>query len=196
MDIKYVEFDNLENNNDKYLTSNNYWQQNKNIEPKKKVKFGYDDILSSINLVVNKNGVLQYMTPNPNVDNNQNNSNTYNQNTHSQNTYTKHTYEPTVNLNNQPNKKLSVDPQVKNSAIYNKYFKNYKDPNEVKEEKIPKTREELRKMLIEENIKRVLAQKRLEQVKSRKMFFNATGPQIPIYTSQNQPLLNKLFKFK
>ncbi len=185
MDINYVELNNLENDNDKYLTSNNYWEQNKNTETKKKVRFGYDDILTSINLVVNNNGVLQYMTPNNN-NNNDNVNTQYNQNT----------YNPNFNLNNQQNKNMSIDPQVKNSAIYNKYFKNYKDPTEVKEVQMPKTREELRQLLIEENIKRVLAQKRLEQIKSRKMFFNMTGPQIPIYASQNQVSLNKLFKFK
>jgi alanyl-tRNA synthetase len=97
-------------------------------------------------------------------------------------------------------KKLNVDPQVKNSAIYNKYFKNYKDPNEVIEVKVPKTKEELRKMLIEEHIKRIEAQKRIAQIKSKKMFFfggdGPPGPQRTIYSSQNQQQFNQLFKFK
>ena len=94
-------------------------------------------------------------------------------------------------------KKISVDPQVKNSAIYNKYFKNYHDPNEVHEAKVPKTKEELRQMLIDEHNKRVELQKRLAIIKPKKMFFaTSSEPSTPIsiYTSQNT--MNHLFKFK
>ena len=77
---------------------------------------------------------------------------------------------------------------------FNKYFKNYKDPNEVQQIRIPKTKEELRRMLIEQHIKRIQAQKRIAQIKPKQMFFGAAGTPMPIYTSQNST--NQLFKFK
>jgi len=162
MELKFDESTHLENN---------YWDVSAQTKPqKKKVTFGYDDILSSINLVVNKNGVLQYMTPNDTTESSVQEKN------------------PTVT------KKAKIDPQIKNSAIFNKYFKNFKDTNEVEEVKIPKTKEEYRKMLIEDHIKRIQAQKRIAQIKPRKMFFGANVSQMPIYASQNS--LNHLFKFK
>jgi hypothetical protein len=184
MNISYTEINDLENNNG----NNPYWDLPKpKTEQKKKVKFGYDDILSSINLVVN-NGVLQYMTP---ADKNQS-SHQYDPNTFAtgKNGFQQMQPQPQT----QSVKKITVDPQVKNSAIYNKYFKNYKDPNEIPEVKIPKTKEELRKMLIEQHIKRIQAQKRIALVKPKKMFFGAVGTPMPIYTSQNS--MNRLFKFK
>lgn len=183
MNISYTEINDLENNN----ANNPYWDLPKpKTEQKKKVKFGYDDILSSINLVVN-NGVLQYMTPN---DNSQTSS--YDPNTFSSG---KNGFQQTQpKMQEQSVKKITVDPQVKNSAIYNKYFKNYRDHDETPEVRIPKTKEELRKMLIEDHIKRIQAQKRIALVKPKKMFFGAAGTPMPIYTSQNA--MNHLFKFK
>jgi hypothetical protein len=182
MNIQFSEMDNLEN-------KNNYWDvSNKPTDVKKKVKFGYDDILSSINLVVN-NGVLQYMTP---IDNQTNYvtsstvSNPY-RNTPTANANTN------ANTSNPPVKKVSIDPQVKNSAIYNKYFKNYKDPNEPEvKPRTFKTREELIRFLLEERQKKIQAQKRIAEIKSKKLLFGVTPA--PIYTSQ--PNLNHLFKFK
>jgi len=62
----------------------------------------------------------------------------------------------------------------------------------------PKTKEELVKMLIEDHNNRIDAQKRLAQVKSKKMFF--FGPEgvdhRTIGASQNHQTFNKLFHFK
>ena len=183
MNIQYTEINDLQTNN---LETNNYWEP---VEKKKKPKFGYDDILSSINLVVN-NGVLQYMTPNQGQISNQTMSQPISQQ-YTQNQVQYFPQEKNTNV-----KKLSVDPQVKNSAIYNKYFKNYRDHDQVQEIKIPKTKEELRQMLIEEHIKRIQAQKRIAIIKPKKMFFGAeNSSQVPIYASQNHHTLNKLFKF-
>ena len=59
MNITFTEYDdfnnNLENQNEDY---SKYWEQPK-TEKKKKVSF--NDILSNMNLVVGKNGVLQKM---------------------------------------------------------------------------------------------------------------------------------------
>jgi hypothetical protein len=197
MELNFAEID---NNNTLENSSTNYWDVNTNAnanaqnkkKTKKKVSFGYDDILTSLNLVVSNNGALQYMTPNDSFNNNNNNNNTNQAST---------IYNPNVFSNGNPNmapnvKKLGVDPQVKNSAIFNKYFKNYKDPNEVQQIRIPKTKEELRRMLIEQHIKRIQAQKRIAQIKPKQMFFGAAGTPMPIYTSQNQNSTNQLFKFK
>lgn len=185
---------NFDESNESNLDNNdisNYWDTPKPKETKKKVKFGYDDILSNINLVVN-NGVLQYMTPVTNTQQQQDLPNNYNT---SYNT----SIRQNQNQNLEQTKKLNVDPIVKNSAIYNKYFKNYRDPNEeVREVRTPKTKEELVKMLIEDHNNRIDAQKRLAQVKSKKMFF--FGPEgvdhRTIGASQNHQTFNKLFQFK
>jgi hypothetical protein len=184
MNIEYTEInDDLQTTN---LETNNYWEP---LEKKKKPKFGYDDILSSINLVVN-NGVLQYMTPSQ-TQNQQPMSQQYTQNQQPMSKqYIENQYTQNTNV-----KKLTVDPQIKNSAIYNKYFKNYKDHEQVQEVKIPKTKEELYQMLIEEHNKRIQAQKRIALIKPKKMFFSTEGSQVPIYASQNHHTLNKLFKF-
>jgi hypothetical protein len=185
MDLTFSEMDTL--------ATNNYWdtQPNANTKPKKKVTFGYDDILSSINLVVNPQGVLQYMTPTgqgTGPSSNPSHNPSYNSSP-----YTSVSPYPSV-------KKVGVDPQVKNSAIFNKYFKNYRDPNEVQEVKIPKTREELKQMLIEQHVKRVQAQKRIAQIKPKKMLFGVgSGMDAPpIYTAplQQQHSLNKMFRLK
>ena len=62
MEVNFNEInDNNINNN-----YNNYW--NNSNQKLKKSKMTYDDILSSLNLVVNENGVLQYMTPKSNIE--------------------------------------------------------------------------------------------------------------------------------
>jgi len=185
MELNYSEMDTLDN-------TNKYWEVSKSTEPKQKPKFGYDDILSSINLVV-KDGVLQYMTPATNDNahvqhydnsNNYNNKNSNNNNSNNNNSNNK----PTV-------RKVSIDPNVKNSAIYNKYFKNYKDPNEVREIKIPKTREEYKQMVIEEHNKRVELQRRLAQIKPKTMFFfGSQNSQQTIQSSQTHTTFNQFFK--
>lgn len=192
MEIK-IDDSNLDNN------VSNYWDTPKPKETKKKVKFGYDDILSNINLVVN-NGVLQYMTPvtNPQQQPEQYLPNNYNNSYNNLNRQNQNQNQTQTQSQNQT-KKLNVDPTVKNSAIYNKYFKNYKDPNEeMREVRTPKTKEEFVKMLIEDHNNRIDAQKRLAQVKSKKMFF--FGPEGSdhrnISASQNKEPFNKLFQFK
>ena len=94
----------------------------------------------------------------------------------------------------QPNYQ-SLDPRIKNSPIYNKYFKNYKDPNEVKLPEKPLTPQELRIKIIKHNIEVQQAKKRLAQIKSKKMFYSTQN--VAISANHNQPPvnLNKLFMF-
>jgi hypothetical protein len=139
--------------------NNNYWEEyqannhesytmnttNTNSNPKKK-KVSFDDILSNMNLVVNQQGILQFMGA----------------------------AKPEVPINTQNQE--PVQPAVKHSYIYNKYFKNYVDPNaEVYVPKVPKTREEYYQMLLEERIKRIELQKHLEQVKSKKLMLTSAA---------------------
>ena len=67
MNLNFTEVDDLGNKEpfdvNSYQT-NNYWETS-NTPVQKKKKISYDDILNSLNLVVNKSGVLQYMSVNP-----------------------------------------------------------------------------------------------------------------------------------
>ena len=98
------------------IDSQKYWEQNltqnKNLQQKKK-KVSFTDILNNMNLVVNNQGVLQFMAPVSQVEEQQ-----YSQQQQYQ------TQEP-------------LDPSVKHSFIYNKYFKDYKDVTAQKEVKVP-----------------------------------------------------------
>jgi hypothetical protein len=61
---------------------------------------------------------------------------------------------------------------VKHSYIYNKYFKDYQDAySPVPEVKVPKTREEYLKMLVEEKLRKIEERKRISQIKSTKLLF-------------------------
>ena len=132
-------------------------------------KMSYDDILSSLNLVVSKDGVLKYMK-----------IKTETLDIHLENTQ---------NIQNIQNTETSkIEPQVKNSYIYNKYFKNYKDKNIC--EKIPTSREEYIKMMKEHLIN--LQNKRMIQQKSKKLLFINNSKPIYTNTTTNH---NFLFKF-
>ena len=173
MNLNFTEVDDLANNDsfdvNGYQT-NNYWEKANNQTPQvpTKKKINYDDILNSLNLVVNKNGVLQYMSVNQNGENTQQPQ--YNQKQQSN--------KKQYNQQNQPQTKIiakgkPLEPQVKNSFIYNKYFKDYKDPNAeiVEEVKVPQTIEEYNRMVLEERIKRIQERNRIAQIKSTKMLF-------------------------
>jgi hypothetical protein len=183
MNLNFTEVDDLGNGDNFDVNgyqSNNYWETaNPKVEKKKKVS--YDDILNSLNLVVNKNGVLQYMSVNPNGDNQEQQQ------------------QPQYNQQQQQTKVIKgkpLDPQVKNSSIFNKYFKDYKDPNaeQVQEVKVPQTMEEYRQMVLEQRIKRIQERNRIAQIKSTKMLYesnngymanNNVGNNAPIRASKN-----------
>jgi hypothetical protein len=131
-----------------------YWENYKQREDKKKKKVSFDDILTNMNLVVKQNGVLQYMQPLQEETSQEQ----YNQNS----------------LSNLRNRETQLDPSVKNSFLYNKYFKDYKDVrNNEPEIRVPKTMEEYRQMLLEDKIKRIQQQKRISQIKSTKLLFTS-----------------------
>jgi|688.fasta_scaffold436492_2 hypothetical protein len=150
MNLNFAEIDDLGNEEQ---FNNNYWETGTTqTQNTKKNKFSYDDILNSLNLVVNKNGVLQYIS-------------------------TTNTEQEKPPQSTKQIKMNSLDPQVKNSHIYNKYFKDYKDPNAeiVHEVKVPQTIEEYNRMVLEENIRRVQERNRIAQIKSTKMLFESSN---------------------
>jgi len=157
--VDYNSYDSKNNNPEKY------WEQNtqKQIQPKKKVSF--DDILSNMNLVVNKSGILQFMS--------HNNPNEEHPQQYPQQQYPQQQY-PQQQL--QVNKTVEkLDPSVKNSYIYNKYFQDYKDANPVSPQiRVPKTMEEYKKMLLEDKIKALEQKKRISEIKSTKLMFTTT----------------------
>lgn len=159
-------------------SGDNYWEKPKvqEMEPKKK-KVSFNDILSNMNLVVNKQGVLQFMVPNQEEPLNQNynyNSNkSQSQTQYQQTQYQQPEYQqPTYQYQQQNKNPQPVDLSVKHSYIFNKYFKDYTDPNAEKHSpRVPKTIEEYHQMLLEDRIKAIEHKKLMEQVKSKKMMF-------------------------
>jgi hypothetical protein len=165
-------YDTLDHKEYEEDNSVNYWKQPIKQENKERKKVSFNDILTNMNLVVNKEGVLQFMAPNkqdiqqPSVQQN------YNPNDFSQ--QPNHFLpQQTYNQSNQ----APLDHSVKHSYIYNKYFKDYVDPNTHNPgPRVPKTIEEYRQMILEDRIKAIQHKKRIEQIKSTKlMFTSATG---------------------
>ena len=144
---------------------NNYWDNKPDHSAQKKARFSYDDILNSLNLVV-QNGVLKQIQVKPTTGQGQS--------------------QGQVQQQALSQKSVSFDPQVKNSYIYNKYFKDYAQPGAPT---VPLTPEQRKQQAIKDYLVRVAAQKRIEQ--SRKLLFNTSNIQV----APNNGNLNKLFRF-
>jgi hypothetical protein len=168
----------------------NYWEQPKVEKPKIK-KVSFDDILTNMNLVVSKDGTLRSMIPKTNNIFNFNSD--YNQQQYPQQQYPQQQYpqQPQNQYRQQPQEQYiqqePLDPSVKHSFIYNKYFKDYKDATTPPEVKVPKTMEEYKQMLLEDKIESIKQQKRISEIKSTKLFFttNTSGGNGPINSSRN-----------
>jgi len=172
----YNKSESQNNNSEKYWE--NPQKQINNQSKKKKVSF--DDILSNMNIVVNQNGVLQFMQPSPALQEqiypNQEYQQPYQQ-----------PYQEYVAQQVEKNKQQPLDPAVKNSFLYNKYFKDYKDTTSYKPEvRVPKTMEEYKQMLLEDRIKSIEQKKRISEIKSKKLFFTSNiGNQGAIQSTKN-----------
>jgi hypothetical protein len=140
--------------------------------------------------VISPNGVLQYMTLKPkndilvqpqrgtpykNLTQNQTQTQTQTQNqsknlTQNQNQYNKPITKP---VQHQTKHNEPLDPLVKNSFIFNKYFKDYKDPSIKFEEpkNKPQTVEEYNKSLLEDRLRIIKERNRISQIKSTKILF-------------------------
>jgi hypothetical protein len=161
----------MEEKNEKNETNLNkmskYWE-NQEVSKIKltKKKVSFDDILLNMNIVVNKNGELQFMspinvTPNQDLIKNQKQS---------------------QQLKNQE----PLNSSVKYSYIYNKYFKDYQDANLLSPQvKHPKTKEEYNRMVLEERIKQELQKKRISEIKSKKLLFTGNSNILHIQSSKN-----------
>lgn len=142
-----------EENANKYL--NNYWEEPKqqhqnavpiNEKPKKKVSF--DDILTNMNLVVNKRGELQRI-------------NLKEESSYQQSPYQQPPSQP-------------LQRELTQSYIYNKYFKDYSRANtEPVAPRVPKTMEEYKQMLLDDKMNALEHKKRMEQIKPKKMMFTS-----------------------
>ena len=66
MELNFTELNSCDNNSYQQ-NGDNYWEKPK-VEEKqtRRKKVSFNDILSNMNLVVNNQGVLQFMVPNPN----------------------------------------------------------------------------------------------------------------------------------
>ena len=175
MELKFEEVNNLGNQTNINYEANNvnqnstsqikYWEQPK-IERRKKVTF--DDILNNMNIVVTQDGVLQHMRP-ISQEQRQNNQ-TYSQ----QNDYQYQPQYKNASYKNEP-----IEPSVKHSYIYNKYFKDYNEVNtQPKGPRRPKSIDELKQMLREDKIREIQQKIRISQIKSKSLLFtNVNGIQ-------------------
>jgi hypothetical protein len=103
--------------------------------------------------------------------------------------YQEYTEQPPNNV--QVKKQEPLDPSVKHSYIFNKYFKDYQDATpQAPEVKIPKTREEYFRMIQEERLRRIHEAHRISQIKSRKLMFTANNT----YQENIRTTANKLHK--
>ena len=174
-------------NNESGENSEKYWENYNENEKGKKKKVSFNDILTNMNLVVNKNGVLQQMVPSQNYIEDQqifdyqqpNNTNYYPTNNTNYYPTNNTNYYPTNNTNSvQKRQRINtpIDSSVKHSVIYNKYFKDYVDaiPSEP-EVRVPKTIEEYHQMLLEDKLKMIEERKRISQIKPTKLLFTTSG---------------------
>ena len=168
MELNFTEYDNYTDNNlENDYTK--YWEQPK-TEKKKKVSF--NDILTNMNLVVGKNGVLQQMQhqvveeqpqylPQPQQQ----------YNIKKQDQYLPQQQEQ-YNIKKIEQNQAPIDPTVKHSFIYNKYFKDYVDVYKPEPEVlVPKSMEEYRQMVYEQKVREAEERKRIAEIKSTKLMF-------------------------
>lgn len=193
MELNFSEIDNVNSRNPyeqfNYKTgsevekndSEKYWQQsNTEVEKKTKKRISFNDILTNMNLVVNKKGVLQSIHLSRSA-------NDYQQPQEEQ-----YQYQYQEQQKQYPQQQ-PIDHSVKHSFIYNKYFKDYVDANtnSVPEKKIPHTIEEYNQMLSEERIKNYEQKKRIAEIKSKKLMFT-TNPENHVNPRNIQASRNSL----
>ena len=199
MELNFSELDNITtqnpyeqfNENDYGVDNNSekYWEQAKSQKEQqtKKKKVSFTDILSNMNLVVSNKGVLQFMKPTNEPQ--QQDYQYEEQYAQQQPQQQRQNQQQQQRQNQQPQQQRQnqqqhqqyaqpqkpVDPSVKHSYIYNKYFKDYADVSPPPPEKrVPKTIEEYNQMVYEDRIKRIEERKRISEIKSTKLMFTTT----------------------
>ena len=188
MELNFSDLDNMNtqnpyeqfNENDYGVDNNSekYWEQAKSQKEQqtKKKRVSFNDILTNMNLVVNKKGVLQRLQPVHEPQQDYQYEEQYYQNQYAQPQYQQQYQQQYVPQQRQyVQHQQPVDPSVKHSYIYNKYFKDYADVGAPPpEKKVPKTIEEYNQMVYEERIKRIEERKRISEIKSTKLMFTTT----------------------
>lgn len=196
MELNFSELDNMTtqnpyeqfNENDYGVDNNSekYWEQAKSEKEQqtKKKKVSFTDILSNMNLVVSNKGVLQFMQPThqPQQQQDYQYEEQYyqgQQQPHQQPHQQQHQQQQRQQQQRQQQQyaqpQKPVEPSVKHSYIYNKYFKDYADVSPPPPEKrVPKTIEEYNQMVYEDRIKRIEERKRISEIKSTKLMFTTT----------------------
>ena len=175
-----VKFEEVSNSVDNFVHVQKSGDENRHYSKK---AFTYDDILSSMNLVVSPDGVLQYMNTKP-----------HNTQDSVLDLVTDSAFQPKKSIHN------NVGPELKHSYIYNKFYKNYKDPMTQEEEEAirrPLTKEEYTQFIINEVIQRKKNKQRIAHIKPKQMAFTTNQPVIShaqIYAPVNN--LNHLFKIR
>ena len=155
-------------------------QQNK-IHKKKGIS--YDDILSSMNTVL-IDGKLEFIR----------NDSGYSKN--NEQFVSNEQQQPKKVSFNQQIRNPPIDPNMKNSYIYNKYFKDYRETNEENSSQIPLTREQMKIKLLIDAINFHNERNRISQIKSTKLIFNSSNNIIRTKPISNPNGMNHLFKFK
>ena len=124
----------------------------------------YDDILKKMNIVV-VNGTLHHL--NDSIQQPQSNNNS--------------------NLN------LNLKPEItkENSYIYNKYFKDYMKPSYEQTVLVPKTKEEYKRMLINQILDREIQRRKINEIKPKSMLNTQNIHVSPRFGT----VPNKLFSF-
>jgi hypothetical protein len=181
MELHFSDVDNT--NQNPYSHPEKYWETP--VAPKKK-KVSFDDILTNMNIVVNKSGVLQFMQPLQPLQ-----EEMYQQQYQNQTPYQEQPYQEYVAQQiKKQQQQAPLDPLVKNSFIFNKYFKDYKEAVSPPKIRVPKTMEEYKKMLHDDKIARIEQQKRIAEIKSTKLMFTTNDSssiqkQAPIRATKN-----------
>ena len=200
MDLTFSEIDNNDGGgypNESYanINSDRYWEAPPTpvqpaVKPEKK-RVSFDDIMRNMNLVVSKTGVLQSIRQQPQElqhqqqypQQHQQQYTQQHQQQYPQQQYQQQQPNPAV----QVQKQNPLDPSVKHSYIYNKYFKDYQDAAPPEPEiKVPKTKEEYFRMVAEERKRQMEEKIRISQIKSTKLMFTTNaGPQGTVQASRN-----------
>ena len=178
MDLTFSEIDNNDGGfpNESYanVNSDKYWEATPTPAPTKpeKKRVSFDDIMRNMNLVVSKTGVLQSIRP---------------QEQQPQQQYQQQNQQQYQQPSRPAQKQEPVDPSIKHSYIYNKYFKDYQGAAQPEPEiKVPKTKEEYFRMVAEERKRQIEEKIRISQIKSTKLMFTTNaGPQGTVQASRN-----------
>jgi hypothetical protein len=192
MELNFSDIDNMNSQNpyeqfneNDYGVDNNsekYWEQAKSQKEQqtKKKKVSFNDILSNMNLVVSKKGVLQFIKPTQEPEQDYQYEEQYYQQPQQQQRQPQQRQQPQqqrqyAQPQQQKQQQQPVDPSAKHSYIYNKYFKDYANVSApAPEKKVPKTIEEYNQMVYEDRIKRIEERKRISEIKSTKLMFTTT----------------------